>query len=191
IPDQQTQAAEIISGGLDLTWDVVPEQARQLRGLPNLQVVFGETERVAFLHLNSSEKTPAAPLHDVRVRKAIFHAIDREAMLKSLVGEGGRLLHTFCDPSHFGCTDAGAPRYAYDPARARRLLAEAGFPNGIALEFHAYRDRAQTEAMIGYLRTVGIRANLRFVQPAAGREARRAGKVAMNHWTWGGIEKDV
>jgi peptide/nickel transport system substrate-binding protein len=191
IPDQQTQAAEVLSGGIDLTWDVVPEQARQMRGLPNLQVVFGETERIAFLHLNSGEKTPAPPLHDVRVRKAIFHAIDREAMLKSLVGEGGRLLHTFCHPAHFGCTDAGAPRYAYDPGRARQLLAEAGFPNGFELEFHAYRDRAQTEAMIGYLRAVGVRANLRFVQPAAGREARRAGKVTMNHWIWGGIEKDV
>ena len=59
------------------------------------------------------------------------------------------------------------------------------------MEIYAYRDRAQTEAMIGYLRAVGIRANLRFVQPAAGREARRAGKVAMDHWTWGTGIQDV
>jgi peptide/nickel transport system substrate-binding protein len=189
IPDQQTQLAEVLAGGLDLTWDVPPEQAAPARAMPNLKVVAGETERVAFLQINGSESTPAPPLRAVRVRKAIMYAIDREAILKSLVGEGGRLLHTVCHPAQFGCTDVGAPRYPYDPVKAKLLLAEAGYPNGFELEFYAYRDRAQTEAMIGYLRAVGIKANLRFLQPAAAREARRAGKVAMDHWTWGpGIE---
>ena len=191
IPDQQTQLAEILAGGLDLIWDVPAEQAAPARAMPNLKVVPGETERIAFLHINGGDGTPAPPLRDVRVRKAIMHAIDREAILKSLVGEGGRLLHTMCHPVMFGCTDAGAPRYAYDPARAKQLLAEAGYPTGFELEFHAYRDRAQTEAMIGYLRAVGIKANLRFMQPAAAREARRAGKVAMDHWTWGTGIHDV
>jgi peptide/nickel transport system substrate-binding protein len=191
IPDQQTQLAEVMAGGLDLTWDVPPDQAQPVSAIPNLKVVPGETERVAFLHLNGSEGTPAPPLRDVRVRKAIMYAIDREAMLKSLVGEGGRLLHTMCHPVMFGCTDVGAPRYSYDPAKAKQLLAEAGYPNGFDFEFYAYRDRAQTEAMITYLRDVGIRANLRFMQPAAAREARRAGKVAMDHWTWGTGIHDV
>jgi peptide/nickel transport system substrate-binding protein len=191
IPDQQTQLAEVLAGGLDLTWDVPPEQAAPARAMPNLKVVPGETERVAFLHINGGDSTPAPPLRDVRVRKAIMYAVDREAMLKSLVGEGGRLLHTMCHPVMFGCTDADAPRYAYDPAKAKQLLTEAGYPNGFELEFYAYRDRAQTEAMITYLRAVGIKANLRFMQPAAAREARRAGKVAMDHWTWGTGIHDV
>jgi peptide/nickel transport system substrate-binding protein len=191
MPDPQTQLAEVLAGGLDVTWDVPNEQAQQVRGVPNLKVVASESDRIAFLHLNGSEATPAPPLRDVRVRKAIFHAIDREGMLKSLVGEGGRLLHAFCYPAEFGCIDDLAPRYSYDPAKAKQLLAEAGFPDGFDMEIYAYRDRAQTEAIIGYLRAVGIRANLRFVQPAAGREARRAGKVAMDHWTWGTGIQDV
>jgi peptide/nickel transport system substrate-binding protein len=191
MPDPQTQLAEMLAGGLDLSWDIPNEQAQQLRGMPNLQVVAGPSDRVAFLHLNGSEATPAPPLRDVRVRKAIFHAIDRDSMLKSLVGEGGRLLRVPCSPTEFGCVDDLAPRYGYDPGKAKQLLAEAGFPTGFEMELYAYRDRAQTEAMIGYLRAVGIRANLRFVQPAAGREARRAGKVAMNHWTWGTGIRDV
>jgi peptide/nickel transport system substrate-binding protein len=185
IPDQQTQTAEVLAGGLDLVWDIPPEQAQQLRAVPHLTVVPAETQRIAFLHVNGSEKTPAAPLRDVRVRQAIFHAIDREAMLKTLVGEGGRLLHALCYPGQFGCLDESVPRYAYDPAKAKQLLAEAGFPNGFEFDLHAYRDRAQTEAIIGYLRAVGIKANLRFMQPAAAREARRSGKVAADHWTWG------
>lgn len=185
IPDQQTQTAEVLAGGLDLSWDIPAEQAQQLRGVPNLKVVASETQRIAFLHVNASDKTPAPPLRDLRVRQAMFHAIDREAMLKTLVGEGSRLLHAVCYPGQFGCIEEGVPRYPYDPAKAKQLLVEAGFPNGFEFDLHAYRDRAQTEAIIGYLRAVGIKANLRFMQPAAAREARRAGKVAMDHWTWG------
>ena len=135
--------------------------------------------RIAFLHLNTLENTPAPQLKDIRVRQAIMHAIDRESMVKQIVGEGARVLHTHCFPSQFGCTDEGAPRYAYDPAKAKQLLAEAGFPNGFDIDFYAYRERNQTEAMIGYLRAVGIKANLRFMQYAAMREAVRAGKAAL------------
>jgi len=90
-----------------------------------------------------------------------------------------------CFPSQFGCIDEAAPRYAYDPAKAKQLLAEAGFPDGFAIDFSAYRERDQAEAMIGYLRAVGIRANLRYVQYAAHRDAARAGKAPLAHWTWG------
>jgi peptide/nickel transport system substrate-binding protein len=191
IPDSQTQIAEMLAGGVDIIWNVARDQAEQLRGAPNLQVVPGETGRIAFLYLNGSEKTPAPPLHDIRVRKAIMHAIDRDAMVKSIVGEGARVLHTFCHPSQFGCTDEGAPRYAYDPAKAKQLLSDARFPNGFDIDLYAYRDRPHTEAIIGYLRSIGIRANLRFVQNPAMIDARRAGKVAMSHGTWGANVPDV
>jgi peptide/nickel transport system substrate-binding protein len=185
IPDAQTRVAEMLAGGLDMIMSVAPDQAQQLRAVPNLQVVSGETMRFVFLQFNTGEQAPAPQLRDIRVRKAIAHAIDREAMVKSIVGEGARVLHTLCFPSQFGCTDAGAPRYGYDPAKAKQLLADAGFPNGFEIDLFAYRERNQTEAFIGYLRAVGIRANLRFMQYAAMRDAMRAGKAPMTHQTWG------
>ncbi len=185
IPDLNTQMAELMSGGIDWIYNVPPDQAKQLRTLPNFKVVSGETMRIVFLHFNILEKTPAPALRDLRVRQAIAHAIDRQAMLSAVVGEGARVLHTNCFPSQFGCTDEGAPRYTYDPAKAKQLLTEAGYPNGFDIDLYAYRERAQTEAMIGYLRAVGIRANLRFMQYAAMRDAVREGKAAMAHQTWG------
>jgi peptide/nickel transport system substrate-binding protein len=185
IPDRQTQVAEMLSGGLDLIKNVASDQAKQLRALPSLQVVSAEIMRYAFLQMDTTERTLAPQLRDIRVRRAIMHAIDRAAMVKSLVGEGSRVLHVVCFPSQFGCIDEAAPRYAYDPAKARQLLAEAGFPDGFPIDFSAYRERDQVEAMIGYLRAVGIRANLRFVQYAAHRDAVRAGKAPLAHWTWG------
>jgi peptide/nickel transport system substrate-binding protein len=185
IPDRQTQVAETMSGGVDMIMSVPFDQADQMKAVPHLQVVSGETMRIAFLNLNTMENSPSQPLRDVRVRQAIAHAIDRDAMVKQIVGAGARVLHSQCFPSQFGCTDEGVPRYAYDPAKAKKLLAEAGFPNGLEIEFYAYRERNQTEAMIGYLRAVGIKASLRFMQYAAMRDAIRAGKAPMIHQTWG------
>ncbi|MDP2640013.1 MAG: ABC transporter substrate-binding protein, partial [Betaproteobacteria bacterium] len=81
--------------------------------------------------------------------------------------------------------DEGAPRYAYDPAKAKALLAEAGYPNGFDIDLYAYRERPQTEAVIGYLRAVGIRTNLRYMQYAAMRDAIREHKAGFAHQTWG------
>jgi peptide/nickel transport system substrate-binding protein len=185
IPDRQTQVAEMMSGGLDLIKNVPVDQAQQLRGAPNLQVVSAEIMRYAFLQMNSKEQTPSLPLRDIRVRKAVMYAIDRAAMVKSIVGEGSRVLHAVCYPEQFGCVDEKAPRYVYDPAKAKQLLAEAGYPNGFDVDLYGYRDRDQLEAIIGYLHAVGIRANLRFVQYAAHRDAVRANKAPLAVWTWG------
>lgn len=185
IPDRQTQVAEMLSGGLDLIMNVPVEQAQQLKAAPHLSVTSGGTMRIVFVLFNAGENAPNPALKDVRVRRAIAHAIDRETMAKQLVGEGVRVINSICFPAQFGCTDEGVPRYAYDPAKAKALLAEAGFANGIDLEFFGYRERQQTEAMVNYLRAVGVRANLKFMQYAAMRDQHRGNKVPASHQTWG------
>ena len=185
IPDAQTRVAEMLAGGLDFIMNVAPDQAQQIaRGAAPAGDV-GRDHALCVPAVQFDREHAAAAFRDIRVRKAVIHAIDREAMVKSIVGEGARVLHTVCFPSQFGCTDEGAPRYTYDVAKAKQLLAEAGFPNGFEFDLYAYRERNQTEAMIGYLRAVGIKANLRFMQYAAMRDANRAGKAPMTHQTWG------
>lgn len=185
IPDQNTQTAELMAKGLDWIFNVPPDQAKQLQSLKDLTVVAGETMRVVWLTMASGDKTPTPVLKDIRVRQAINHAINREAMLKTVVGDSARVIYTLCFPPQFGCTDEGAVRYNYDPAKAKALLAQAGHPNGFEIDFYAYRERHQTEAMIGYLRAVGIKVNLRFMQYAAFRDALREGKAGFAHQTWG------
>ena len=185
IPDEQTRMAEMMSNGLDFVMSVPKDQAEQMESVPFLKVVSGETMRIAFMQMNTLPETPTPALRDERVRKAIIMAIDRDTMVKEIVGKGSRVLNTICFPSQVGCTDEGAERYSYDPKKAKALLAEAGFPNGFDVELVAYRDRQQTEAIINYLAAVGIRANLRFVQYAAQRELIRGNKVGLTHQTWG------
>lgn len=185
IPDRQTQAAEMLAGGLDFIMNVPVDQAEQMKVVPHLTIKSGETMRIVFLNLHTMENSPAPQLRDKRVRQAIQHAIDRPAMTKNLVGEGARVLNVICFPSQFGCIDDKAPRFSYDPAKAKQLMAEAGFANGFEIDFFSYRERPQAEAMINYLRAIGIKANLRFMQYAAMREQVRSNKAGLVHQTWG------
>lgn len=187
LPDRQTQNAEIMAENLDFIMGVQADQALALKSVPHLQSVEGETMRIVFLNLNTREDSPFPAMRDIRVRKAIAHAMPKVQMVRQLLGEKARLINVVCFPSQFGCDDTGAPIYAYDPNKARDLLKEAGFGPNNKLEFDivSYRERDQTEAMIGALRAVGITANLKFMQYAAIREQIRANKVAVSHQTWG------
>jgi peptide/nickel transport system substrate-binding protein len=184
IPDRQTQMAEVMSGGEDFIMHVPKDQADKLKSFPQLQVQSGNTMRIVFLQMNSRDGTPAPQLKDIRVRHAIAHAIDREAILKNIVG-GGEIINSICTPSQVGCTSQGVKVYKYDPALAKKLLAEAGYPNGFEVDLMAYRERPQTEAMINYLSAVGIKPRLGFMQYAAMRDLARGNKTALTHQTWG------
>lgn len=185
IPDRQTQMAEVMSGGEDFIMHVPKDQAEKLQTLPNLQVLSGNTMRIVFMQMNTLDGAPAPEFKDIRVRKAIAHAIDREAIIKNIVGGGAELLNTICTPSQVGCTQEGAAVYKYDPALSKKLLAEAGYPNGFSTEILAYRERNQTEAIINYLQAVGIKAKLNFLQYAAMRDLVRGNKASLVHQTWG------
>src|SRR3546814_4717138 len=88
-----------------------------------------------------------------------------------------------CYPAQFGCTEDG-PQYKEDPEKARKLLAEAGYPNGFEETLYAYRDRPYTEAVMNYLRAVGIKTKLRFLQWKALRPVIDKGQVTMAQLTW-------
>lgn len=185
IPDQQTQIAELLSGGLDLSMGLPKDQAEKLGMMPGVQVQSGETMRIVFLQINTTEDTPNPALKDVRVRQALNYAIDKAAISENLVGEGSNVIDTVCFADQFGCTDEGATTYPYDPAKAKALLAEAGYADGLTISLHAYRERHISEAIINYLAEVGVTIKLEFMQPAAMRDAMRAHEVELAQNAWG------
>jgi peptide/nickel transport system substrate-binding protein len=185
IEERGTQTAELLSGGADWIWRVPPDLAKNLEGRPGLAVTQGETMRVGFIQFDSMGKTGKNPFTDQKVRVAVNHAIDRDKIRKTLMGGAARLIYSACFPTQFGCTDKGVKRYDYDPEKAKKLLAEAGYPDGFTTAFYAYRDRPIAEAIIGQLRKVGITAKLTYISAGALRELRRTKGTPVSFLTWG------
>lgn len=184
IPDTDSQMAAIMTHQVDWLWSVLPQNAKQLGAVPGITVTAAPTTRMSFLSLDASGRSGPNPLEKLQVRQAIAHAIDKNAIAKDLVGPGSKPLKSMCYPEQFGCTE-DVRQYDYDPALAKKLLAEAGYPNGFSMPFYAYRDRPYTEAVANYLRAVGINTDIRFLQWKALQPTIRKGQVALSQLTWG------
>ena len=184
IPDVNTQIVELASGGLDWIFKVPADQADKLSALPSVEVKSASTMRIGYLTFDAVGKSGKNPFQDIRVRQAVAHAIDRNAIAENIVRGGTEVINAACYPSQFGCTK-DVPVYEFDVAKAKALMAEAGFPDGFKTEIYAYRDRAYLEPMIGYLSAIGIDTDLRFGQYSSTRDALRGGKAPFAFMTWG------
>lgn len=106
-------------------------------------------------------------------------------MVTNLVKGGSKPVYTACFREQVACDASKVINYPFDPQKAKQLLAEAGYPNGFDTDIWAYRERDYAEAIIGYLRQVGIRARLHYVQFPVMADALISGKAPMAFNTWG------
>ena len=189
LPEINTQMAELMTGALDWIYLVPPDQAAKLAKNPNLTVTPAETMRIGYLVFDAADRSGKEhgmdnPYVKLEVRQAINHAINRDSIAKNLIGGQSRAVYSACFPSQFGC-EQDVKKYEYDPEKAKKLLAEAGYPDGFETTLYGYRNRPFAEAMIGDLAAVGIKANLMIMKYSALREKARAGKAQMQFLTWG------
>lgn len=185
IPDVNTQLAELFSGGLDFVWGVPSDQAEKLAAMDRLNVVNESTMRIGYLELDAAGRSGADnPMTSKLVRQALAHAIDRQAIVDNLLKGASKVVNSACFPSQFGC-EQDVTAYDFDPEKAKALLAEAGYPDGLTIDLYAYRDRPYAEAMLSYLADVGITANLKYLQYSALRDLRQKGETSMSFQTWG------
>lgn len=184
IPDNNTQMAELMSGGVDWLWQVPADQAERLSSMGRHQVKNEATMRIGYLGFDASDRFGDTPFDDIRVRKAVAHAIDRQSIVDNLLRGASSVVHSACFPSQFGC-DTNVTTYDYDPEKAKALLAEAGYADGFTTPFGAYRDRGYAEAMMANLAAVGITAELDYKKYAAMRDQVQAGETPFIFMTWG------
>jgi peptide/nickel transport system substrate-binding protein len=187
VPDAATELTELLSGRVDWIWNMNPDQIDNVNRLPTLQSVRQESMRVGWLLPDAAGRSGADnPMTKQKVRQAVFHAIDRQAIADRLVGGGSRVPPAPCYPSQFGCDGEAAVQYDYNPAKARQLLAEAGYPNGFEIELTSYvQPRQWSESVQNYLQAVGIRARLNLLQVAAQIQRAWRGELALSMGSWG------
>jgi peptide/nickel transport system substrate-binding protein len=186
VPDASTEMTELLAGRADWIWNMNPDQIEHVNRMPHLQAVRKESMRIGFLSLDASGRTGANnPMTKLKVRQAIWHAIDRKMIADKLVTGGSRVPLAPCVSSQFGCDGAIAANYDYDPEKAKRLLAEAGYPDGFDVELASYVLPQWGAAVQNYLHAVGIRAKLNQLQTAALIQRAKAGELRAYLGSWG------
>lgn len=185
IPDINTQIAELFNGTLDMIWQTPADQAEKLAEMEQFTVANESTMRIGYLSLDAAGRTGEDnPFTKLKVRQAVAHAINREALVSALLKGKSQVISTACFPSQFGC-DQDVTSYDYDPEKAKMLLAEAGYEDGFTTEFYAYRNRDYAEAISSYLNAVGIKTDFKMLKYSALRELRTAKGTPVSFQTWG------
>ena len=186
VADATGEITAILSGQADWIWQFSPDQLDNLSRQPNLDVMRAESMRVGFMDMDAAGRTGADnPLTKQKVRQAIMMAVDRQTMASQFMPGGGRVLDAPCYPTQFGCDQAAATHYPYDPARARALLAEAGYPSGFETDMVGYLLPQWQGAIQNYLAAVGIRARVDQLQIGAAIQHAIEGRSPMNLGSWG------
>lgn len=164
IPDGQTQTAQLMTGGIDVLRNVSADASKELAKNKELAVTAIPSGTYLYIHLDAIGRAGVKALEDVRVRKAFVMGINRKEITDNFIAgaNAAEVIDSVCLKSTIACASSTQP-YPYDPAGAKKLLAEAGYPNGLDLQFYVhapYKDAA--EAAAGQLLRAGIRAS---VQP--------------------------
>jgi peptide/nickel transport system substrate-binding protein len=171
IPSDATRIAGLLSGQLDLITPTPVQDVDRFRREPSVKLVEAQDLRVMFLGFNVqpghvTEGGGTNPLADARVREALTAAIDQQAITRTVMRGLTTPIHTLLAEEIQGYDAALAtPRAPYDPARARRLLAEAGYADGFTVGFDCPVDRfigaeRPCQAVAAMLARIGVRVNL-------------------------------
>ncbi len=185
IPDESTRVAELLSGGLDLILGVPAEREAEIAGRPNLTVFSLPSTVNLYLGFN----TAAAPFDDPRVRQAIAMATPVELIQRALFGQFAVPARTAVQRTSFG-HDATIEPHPFDPDAARRLLTEAGYPDGFDAVMEVAplaqwpRNVQVAEAIAGALADVGIRVSVNRSEFADFVTRYRAGQM-QGMYIWG------
>jgi len=162
VPEVATRIAELQTGNADIITSIPPFLVSQVKSLPNATVQSLPGGRVMFLYINCLTD---GPLKDKRVRQALNYAIDRKAIIDNILKGSGVQMSVNLTPLHFGYDPALKP-YPYDPAKAKKLLAEAGYASGLKLVFNTpsgryILDKEVSQAIAGMLNAVGVQTDMK------------------------------
>lgn len=192
IKETRTRIAELKSGGVGLAVDIPPEDVKSLEsGDTKIETVASD-----FLYFLAFDTTRDTPLKDKRVRQAINYAVNVEAIQQALLnGMGNRIALTL--PTNAFAYNPEWKPYPYDPAKAKELLAEAGYKDGFTIPLMTrkgrfLKDAEIVEATAGFLAKVGIKADIKYLEPGVwGQVSEKKGREGITFPGWSGRDPNL
>ncbi|MEJ2288774.1 MAG: ABC transporter substrate-binding protein, partial [Deinococcales bacterium] len=162
IVEDQARLAALESGEIDLAVNLPPDDLARLRKDPKYTFAEQPGMHTWYVVFNVKKK----PFDDPRVRQAVAYAIDRNAIVEAVLRNTGVLATNFLPPVIWSYTK-DVPTYAYDPDKAKQLLADAGYANGFSVDFWIPQSGSGMQQPVAmgtviqdYLSRVGIKVNL-------------------------------
>jgi peptide/nickel transport system substrate-binding protein len=201
ISDMNALQAELQSGRVDIApmpTSLSPDAVKRLEQDPNLQVKTFTGSNVFLLTINTS----SPPLNNMKVRQAIAYAIDRETMIKTLLQGLGKIAHSII-PEESWAYSTGQT-YSYNPAQAKKLLDEAGFPDpdgdGPRMRFNkpviyklsgsSIAGRQYAGVIQNYLKEVGVPVEIQTPEQNTFFDEIKRGNYQISYSQWVGGNQD-
>jgi peptide/nickel transport system substrate-binding protein len=186
VPEPATRVLELLAGTAQIAQTVPIESLGSIESNPKLEVVSLKGSSALAYVINIFKTTP--PFRDPRVRQAMNYAVDREAIVRSILGGHGTALPGPLWAGWLGQTDDVKP-YAYDPERAKALLREAGYPDGFSFKWSItqgvfVKDSEIAQAVASQLAKVGINATLQPLERARLLAERTEGDFDVTELIW-------
>lgn len=167
-----TRVAALLSGEVDMVYPVPQQDVARITAAGKFDVLQGSELRTIFLNMDQKRDEllegsvkDKNPLKDVRVRKAIYQAIDIQAIKDRIMGGSSRVTGIMVAPGVTGYDAALDTRYPFDPEASKKLLADAGYKDGFEMGMDCPNDRYVNDekicqAVVGMLARIGLKVNL-------------------------------
>jgi peptide/nickel transport system substrate-binding protein len=174
----EARVTALLNGEIQVAQAIPPHMMNRISSSSGATVAVSDSVEIMFLAM--MPKTP--PWDNKLVRQAVGYAIDRDTIIQNLLLGQARRLDGPIGPSTYGYNPELKPRYTHDPAKARQLLAAAGYPNGVDVDLatpvNRYtQDKAVAEALAAMLSAVGIRTKLQALEWSVVWPQIQAGRV--------------
>jgi len=177
IPDPDVAVAAFEAGDVDIV--PIPNAVilERFQRDPNVRISTAVGLNLNYIVMNNA----VPPFNDIRVRKAVLHAINKEELFDTIL-KGVAADLTGPLPASALYYDPNVPKYEYNPSLAKQLLAEAGYPNGFSTTLYTYVGRLSVDVCIAIqaqLRQVGINVDVKVLEIAAWAEVVKTGTTPM------------
>jgi len=207
LPADTARIAALLAGDLDAIENIPTADLTRLKTNANLRLEQKVSWRTLFLHMDQYRDHPPHlsdrsgkplaknPFKDARVRLAVSKAINRRAIVERVMEGYAIAAGNLVSPPVFGHVDALKPE-TYDPEAAKKLLAEAGYPDGFALTLHAPNDRyindeQVAQAVAQMLARIGIQTKVETMPASVYFAKARAGEFSFALLGWGSFSGDL